>query len=760
VQATDMLLRVLAEAGKTTAPEPFPRKTDALTQESFGSFQATFRNAFRRADAASLQSSATDSTKDRMQYDVRQARAELDSRPAATETRRMDRPRASYVSRPSVISRDADRSDVTKQAESGAGSNTTEIAQATSTQQQPRQVRNDDPKADAAGFADEQMDVNEKLEALVEKLESELNKTDEPADEDLVTALLQMLTALLQGATNDSQTTAADAAGTAAEASPGATIRLNLESDSKLLQALKAMLTAQSPTTQNVDEAGMQSATDASQLNQSSQQSNGIAEEVMVLLKLSDQKGLLIPLQQLTQEAATSGETEKSAQLTLQLTEQSSDSEPATLSINISAQALKDAKFVNLAEINAESNQAAEGNTESASDLMITVPLDKLIAASNNGTTEELIAKLKDKAGDSRLARLLEMLGVSKKELASLLVSNSEKTSQINASFPLTGQDAENVAANSEFELLTSDPMLKTTQSEILKAMDMEQLSKKISDAGKQRQELFERFQKLMGDIDSSSELAIKATGSQNGLSSFTDWLSGIAEKTANEFQKWNVATLKETTATRENASGAVDDTAGARIAFLGRTESAEAALSKVLTSRADAPRAPMPSQQLQENVMNQIVQRVQYSFLNGTNGEVRIALKPEHLGDLQMRIRIENDVVVAKFTAHSQEVKAIIENNLGQLKNALEEQGVKVGKFEVNVNTGGGGQQQQSQTWADGSGANVYDSNYGLAGIEDGLETAALDTTLAPLDESANALYGIAGLGTSGTFAGTNYLA
>jgi len=124
------------------------------------------------------------------------------------------------------------------------------------------------------------------------------------------------------------------------------------------------------------------------------------------------------------------------------------------------------------------------------------------------------------------------------------------------------------------------------------------------------------------------------------------------------------------------------------------------------------------------------------------------------------MRIRIENDVVVAKFTAHSQEVKAIIENNLGQLKNALEEQGVKVGKFEVNVNTGGGGQQQQSQTWADGSGANVYDSNYGLAGIEDGLETAALDTTLAPLDESANALYGIAGLGTSGTFAGTNYLA
>ena len=44
---------------------------------------------------------------------------------------------------------------------------------------------------------------------------------------------------------------------------------------------------------------------------------------------------------------------------------------------------------------------------------------------------------------------------------------------------------------------------------------------------------------------------------------------------------------------------------------------------------------------------------------------------------------------MVAKFVAQSNEVKAIIESNLGQLKDALAQAGIKVGRFEVSVNTG-----------------------------------------------------------------------
>ncbi|MDE6357486.1 MAG: flagellar hook-length control protein FliK, partial [Eubacteriales bacterium] len=69
---------------------------------------------------------------------------------------------------------------------------------------------------------------------------------------------------------------------------------------------------------------------------------------------------------------------------------------------------------------------------------------------------------------------------------------------------------------------------------------------------------------------------------------------------------------------------------------------------------------------------------------------EVKILLRPEHLGEVSLKISTHNGVVTAQFIAESQKVKEIIESNFNQLKDMLNEQGIDVGGLEVNVSDKG----------------------------------------------------------------------
>ena len=95
----------------------------------------------------------------------------------------------------------------------------------------------------------------------------------------------------------------------------------------------------------------------------------------------------------------------------------------------------------------------------------------------------------------------------------------------------------------------------------------------------------------------------------------------------------------------------------------------------------ADAPKAPVS----QQNVMEQIVNHMRFE-VRGDMAEVRIQLKPEHLGEVSMRIAAQNGIVTAQFVAESQRVKEIIEASFNQLRDALAEQGINIAEIEVSV--------------------------------------------------------------------------
>lgn len=89
-------------------------------------------------------------------------------------------------------------------------------------------------------------------------------------------------------------------------------------------------------------------------------------------------------------------------------------------------------------------------------------------------------------------------------------------------------------------------------------------------------------------------------------------------------------------------------------------------------------------------NVASQIVDQAR--MINSVDGsEMIIKLKPEHLGELTLKVGVENGVVSATFHSSNPEVRSAIEASLHQLKQEMVTQGVKL-DF-VAVLSGGAGQ-------------------------------------------------------------------
>jgi flagellar hook-length control protein FliK len=107
------------------------------------------------------------------------------------------------------------------------------------------------------------------------------------------------------------------------------------------------------------------------------------------------------------------------------------------------------------------------------------------------------------------------------------------------------------------------------------------------------------------------------------------------------------------------------------------------------------------------KEIFTQVIEKAKV-LLSGEKSEMVIDLKPDHLGKLALKIATERGIVVAKFVAENEQVKAALESNMNMLKESLEKQGFSVQEFSVfvgdNTERGGYGQNMQHGSHAKSS--------------------------------------------------------
>lgn len=97
-------------------------------------------------------------------------------------------------------------------------------------------------------------------------------------------------------------------------------------------------------------------------------------------------------------------------------------------------------------------------------------------------------------------------------------------------------------------------------------------------------------------------------------------------------------------------------------------------------------------------------VQRGLASMLRSGGGDMTIRLRPDHLGELKIRVHAEDGAVRATFETKTEGARDAIEQGLGRLREQLESKGVRVGELRVD-HRGEGAGEPGGQTQGDQSG-------------------------------------------------------
>ena len=86
-----------------------------------------------------------------------------------------------------------------------------------------------------------------------------------------------------------------------------------------------------------------------------------------------------------------------------------------------------------------------------------------------------------------------------------------------------------------------------------------------------------------------------------------------------------------------------------------------------------------------QKDVLDQVIKKAILE-LKGNRSEIKIDIKPDHLGNLKIQVINHQQHVVAKIVAENVHVKEILEQNLSHLKSELTQSGIRMDQIDVSV--------------------------------------------------------------------------
>ncbi|HOX29364.1 MAG TPA: hypothetical protein PLQ76_09450, partial [bacterium] len=284
MQATDLFLGLLAKQGLIQNSESLPQKADNLSPGT-SSFQSIFDTLVRRP--------VEKSSSDNLAGGTTNSKDASNLKNAAT-VKSTVRKQAAKVSTPEVKTNSGE-TNTTQASDSNDVSATRQAAS----------IGTQTTAADNSTSASAELkDTDAKISALVDKIEREIEKGKGAGNDDLIALIMQLIALMLAGQnTSESGNTEASTL----------TLNLDVEKDSKIYKILDLLLKGQG-------DAG----------------AKGL-ENAKVLLKLSDDQGLLIPVSELAENATTEKSDDQSKLITLQLLANDGSDETESLKLTITA---------------------------------------------------------------------------------------------------------------------------------------------------------------------------------------------------------------------------------------------------------------------------------------------------------------------------------------------------------------------------------------------------------------------------------------
>lgn len=95
---------------------------------------------------------------------------------------------------------------------------------------------------------------------------------------------------------------------------------------------------------------------------------------------------------------------------------------------------------------------------------------------------------------------------------------------------------------------------------------------------------------------------------------------------------------------------------------------------------------APLPQGSAFQEQLQSLLDKAKINIKDGQNGNVSINLYPKQLGSVSVNLGLEQGVISGRFFVENNEIKELLINNFENIRQQLEESGITVGDFQVNV--------------------------------------------------------------------------
>jgi flagellar hook-length control protein FliK len=173
------------------------------------------------------------------------------------------------------------------------------------------------------------------------------------------------------------------------------------------------------------------------------------------------------------------------------------------------------------------------------------------------------------------------------------------------------------------------------------------------------------------------TEMVGKSNDSQVSTSVKVDQLIRILQGTTSLQSKYVVDTEKLESTAKETVERTPDQ---------GIFTAGELMMREGIKHPLKASTVPLPVEQFAKEMTNFVVSKLDFVKLNGMT-EAKISLYPEHLGQVDIKITMQNGQLVATFMTEHAGAKGLLEQQMSQLRASLQTQGIQVEKLEVTQN-------------------------------------------------------------------------
>ncbi|ODM25675.1 flagellar hook-length control protein [Clostridium sp. Bc-iso-3] len=244
--------------------------------------------------------------------------------------------------------------------------------------------------------------------------------------------------------------------------------------------------------------------------------------------------------------------------------------------------------------------------------------------------------------------------------------------------------------ANAEAKLTAEDASAIKRELELKIAETLNEIKNKLNeDPDSFSRQIAAKVEEVLEDDENASGIKTLGINDEN--------IEEVLMKTDVEDSS-RIETVKASSDEKSNADGDEQDSKEASIASKGMNrevitknsdngqfEAVSNASVQKTTGQVEVEKVQNTIPVTKKEIVEQVVEKAKV-VLSGDKSEMVIDLKPEHLGKLELKIVTERGMVIAKFVAENEQVKAALESNMNMLKDSLEKQGFSVQGFSVTV--------------------------------------------------------------------------